>query len=257
MKKLFALFLLLATSASFAQTRSDLEQFFEGRKIKVKVDMPATKDGLDIYPEQLPATNLIVYDNRIKRFGIAVREGQSVLITKIKVKKDLIEFQLGGGGFGPFFDEGSTPTAEKSLDELRQDRYNPEGRQGAIAEKERRLWQQAKIAGSRFNLRYDKAIPDYALTPEAIMQALAAYVDFGAQAAEANDSRNQDPATLPRLHKGMSDEQVVRVFGHPDSQSNRQEGQLSVNTWLYKKGARTIEAEFVNDVLIKYSIREQ
>jgi hypothetical protein len=29
-----------------------------------------------------------------------------------------------------------------------------------------------------------------------------------------------------------------------------------VNTWSYKKGNRTITAEFVNDVLIKYTVTE-
>jgi hypothetical protein len=87
------------------------------------------------------------------------------------------------------------------------------------------------------------------------MQALTAYVDFGTQAS-TSDTANQDPAALPRLHKGMSNEEVEQLLGYPNSRNDRQEGKLTVNTWTYKKGARMVEAEFVNDVLIKYSVTE-
>ena len=47
--------------------------------------------------------------------------------------------------------------------------------------------------------------------------------------------------------------QVEQLLGYPNSQADRQEGKLTVNTWTYQKGSRTIEAEFVNDVLIRYT----
>ncbi len=285
--------LFLATNA-FAQTPSgaqaDLEQFFEGRKVKVKIDMPATKYGIDVWPTRNPQMNFDDYAKRLKQFGTSVHEGDSLLITKVKVKKDLIEFQLGGGGFGTAGDDSSTyvstdspdktrrekdlerdlktvtdPAQKKKmkeeLDDLRQDRAREEARLRTIAAeaeefKKARVREQAKTAGSRFNIRYDKLIPAYALTPEAVMQALGAYVDFST-AAPSNAAATSDPATLPRLHKGMSDEEVEHLLGYPNSQADRQEGKLTVNTWTYKKGSRTIEAEFVNDVLIRYTVREQ
>ncbi len=285
--------LFLATNA-FAQTprgaQADLEQFFEGRKVKVKIDMPATKYGIDVWPTRNPQMNFDDYAKRLKQFGTSVHEGDSLLITKVKVKKDLIEFQLGGGGFGTAGDDSSTyvstnspdktrrekdlerdlktvtdPAQKKKmkeeLDDLRQDRAREEARLRTIAAeaeefKKARVREQAKTAGSRFNIRYDKLIPAYALTPEAVMQALGAYVDFST-AAPSNAAATSDPATLPRLHKGMSDEEVEHLLGYPNSQADRQEGKLTVNTWTYKKGSRTIEAEFVNDVLIRYTVREQ
>lgn len=285
------LILLFLATCAFAQTptgaQADLEQFFEGRKVRVKIDMPATKYGIDVWPTRNPQMNYDDYAKRLKQFGTAVREGDSLLITKVKVKKDLIEFQLGGGGFGTVGDDSNTyvstdspdktrrekdlehdlktvtdPAQKKKmkeeLDDLRQDRAREEARLRTIAAeaeefKKARVREQAKTAGSRFNVRYDKVIPAYALTPEAVMQALAAYVDFSTAATTAAT----DPATLPRLHKGMSDEEVEQLLGYPNTQADRQEGKLTVNTWTYKKGSRTIEAEFVNDVLIRYTVREQ
>ena len=105
MKNAFFVLLLLGSSLSFAQTQADLEQFFEGRKVKVKIDLPATKYGIDVYPTRNPQMNFDDYAKRLKQFGTAVQEGDSLLITKVKVKKDLIEFQLGGGGFGTVGDD--------------------------------------------------------------------------------------------------------------------------------------------------------
>lgn len=294
MKNAFFLLLLLGSSLTFAQTlkagsQADLEQFFEGRKVRVKIDMPATKYGIDVYPTHNPQMNFDDYAKRLKQFGTAVKEGDSLLITKVKVKKDLIEFQLGGGGFGTAGDDSSTyvstaspdktrrekdlerdlktvtdPAQKKKmkqeLDDLRQDRSREDARLRTIALeaeefKKARVREQAKSAGSRFNIRYDNAIPAYALTPEAVMQALAAYVEFAPVAATS--ATTTDPATLPRLHKGMSDEEVEQLLGYPNSQTDRQEGKLTVNTWTYKKGNRAIEAEFVNNVLIRYAVREE
>ena len=288
MRLLFVL--LCLTLSSFAQTQTDLEQFFEGRKVMVKLDMPATKYGIDLWPDKNPPMNYDAYAKRLKQFGTSLHEGESVLITKVKVKKDLIEFQLGGGGFGTVGDDSSTSVSYSSpdksrrekdlerdlktvtdpaqkkrmqheLDDLRQDRSREEARLRTIAEeaeefKKVRVREQAKTAGSRFNLRYEKTIPAYALTPEAVMQALAAYVDFAATQPASSTSATPDPATQPRLHKGMTDQEVEQALGYPNSQSDRQEGKLTVNTWFYKKGNRTITAEFVNDVLIKYTVTE-
>jgi hypothetical protein len=55
----------------------------------------------------------------------------------------------------------------------------------------------------------------------------------------------------------MTDQEVEQLLGYPNSQSDRQEGKLTVNTWSYKKEKHAIEAEFVNDVLIKYVVHEQ
>jgi hypothetical protein len=287
------LILLFLATGALAQTQTasqaDLEQFFEGRKVKVKIDMPATKYGIDVWPTRNPQMNYDDYAKRLKQFGTSVHEGDSLLITKVKVKKGLIEFQLGGGGFGTAGDDSSTyvstdspnktrrekdlerdlktvtdPAQKKKmkeeLDDLRQNRAREEARLRTIAAeaeefKKARVREQAKTAGSRFNIRYDKVIPAYALTPEAVMQALAAYVDF--TPTTVTSATATDPSTLPRLHKGMSDEEVEQLLGYPNSQADREEGKLTVNTWTYKKGSRTIEAEFVNDVLIRYTVREQ
>ena len=44
----------------------------------------------------------------MKSFPVALHNGDAVMITTVKVKDKLIEFQLGGGGFGTFGDDTDT-----------------------------------------------------------------------------------------------------------------------------------------------------
>lgn len=79
----------------FGQGENELKRYFEGRKIAVKIDMPATKDGINVYPERNQPLDFGRYSSLIKEYGIGVRDGDQIMITKIKVKDKHIEFQLG------------------------------------------------------------------------------------------------------------------------------------------------------------------
>src|SRR5258708_13685368 len=91
-----------------AQNEDALRAFFEGKRVGVRIDMPGTSDGIDLRPEAERPLDYKRYGDRLKQYGIAIRAGDSAVVTLVKVKKDLIEFQLGGGGFGPFGDHPST-----------------------------------------------------------------------------------------------------------------------------------------------------
>jgi hypothetical protein len=209
---IFAAIILSATGLTSAQTEDHLKRYFEGRRVEVKIDMPATKDGINVYPERNQLIDYNRYGNLLKTFGISVREGDRIMITKIKVKDKHIEFQLGGGGYGTLGDETSSsiyvPAASKSrreknlekelkyenderrrrrikeeLDYLRRDRENEDRRNKAeVAEAEelakQRIDDKRLQGGSRFNIRFERNLTGGDLTPEAVMEALTEYVEF-------------------------------------------------------------------------------
>jgi hypothetical protein len=94
---------LAATPAS-AQDENRLKDFFEGRRVVVRLDMPGTKDGVNVYPDRRRDLDLSDYRDNLRRYGPALRAGEMAVVTLVKVKKDHIEFQLNGGGFGTFWD---------------------------------------------------------------------------------------------------------------------------------------------------------
>src|ERR1700679_188717 len=100
--------LLIDGSGAFAQNADMLSGAFEGKQVVVKLDMPGTQKGVDVYPGRPQPLDVKSYSDRLKDFGVSVRNGDAVLVTKVKVNKDNIEFQLGGGGFGTAGDNTDT-----------------------------------------------------------------------------------------------------------------------------------------------------
>jgi hypothetical protein len=281
------LLLSLAVPAR-AQSEAALRSFFEGKRVTVKLDMPGTAAGIDVNMDDRRPIDYKTYGERLKFNGASIRAGESTTVTLVKVKKDLIEFQLGGGGFGTFGDDTSTvviiPHIEKSnrekdlerrikdepdrrrrreMEDERDDLRNRRERENrridierARAEeiKKERVAEQRLRGGSRFNLRYEDVVPS-GIRPEEIMAALAEYVDFGMGVAPSrpNDA-GQPPPVDVQLRKGMPRADVERAYGRPVTNSERREGGVTVTTLTFTSGDQRITAEFVEDVLIRYTI---
>src|SRR4051812_2220729 len=188
MNLLSPLLLLALVSQLSAQSEAALKEQFEGRTVTSKLALPGTEDGIDIYPGTARPLDYSQYADRLKDYGTAVKAGEQVIVTKIKLKAKHIEFQLGGGGYGTFGDETSsnvsTQAAPKTkreknleaelkreadpvrkramkeeLDDLRADREREDARNRSIvgeAEEHRKqnVRQRGLEGGPRFKYRY-------------------------------------------------------------------------------------------------------
>jgi hypothetical protein len=88
------------------------------------------------------------------------------------------------------------------------------------------------------------------LSPNDVASALAEYVDFSPAPDGGNDARRGDG--LPR--KGMLRIDAERQFGRPVSVIARRESTLRVVTVLFTRGDSRITADFVEDVMIRYTV---
>ena len=283
---------LMALAAPLlAQNEAVLRQAFEGKVVAVKIDMPATQQGVDVYPlDQIPIDFREVAQ-RLKDNSTSLRIGQQVMITKVVVKPNShIEFQLGGGGYGTFGDNTSTdvsvvnqsetkaekalrdsikhapgPTKrkqfEKELASLREERERENSRAEAEAKQAQSVMEanlRAKRAesGSRFNVRYRNGIPGDALTPEGLMRALAQYVDFGPASGVASSDAGSGK-TYASLRKGLLLDEVETLLGPAATASETKEGRLTVLNRTYRKDGQKVSASFVNGVLIDFAITPQ
>jgi hypothetical protein len=212
--------LAVMSRGAAAQNEGALRAALEGRTVVARLDMPATSQGVDLYPQDQTPLNVRELADRLKENGTAIRIGQQVMITRVVVKKNShIEFQLGGGGYGTFgdwatngsnvstvsagetraekalrdsaraaSDKGTRRRMERDADALRSARERENSRAAADAQqaniaRETLLRSKRAESGSRFNLRYRQGIPPEALTPEGVMRALASYVEFPGAAA--------------------------------------------------------------------------
>jgi hypothetical protein len=275
-----------------AQSEVILKEYFEGRTVTPKLAMPGTEDGVDVYPGSPRPLDYSRYASRLKEYGSAIRAGEPVTVTKIKLKSKHIEFQLGGGGYGTFGDETSsnvsTQAAPKTkreknleaevgretdparkralkeeLDDLKAAREREDARnRSAVADAEEHrksnIRQRRLEGGSRFNLRYTDHVPAEALRPEAMIKALEQYLDFGPLGSGAATSSAPKLAPVAgSLRKGMLLQEVETALGAPLASNERKEGSLKVVQRRYSSAMGQVTAEFVEGVLIRYTLTSE
>jgi hypothetical protein len=273
--------------------------------VKLQVDMPGTQQGVDLRMDREDPMDWKSYSGRLKQFGPAIRSGDRSTITTLVVKKNLIEFQLDGGGFGTFWDDDSTTVQpyhvdkssyEKQLENDIRNATDPQRKRDLQREldraRSRRQREQAaddraamiagqlkaqQVAdrrtrgGSRFNLRWPGNIPADQLTPDAIMKALEAYVDFGnlqaekpilqATAQNSGASGGSGPANgagsslVTQLKRGMQIGEVSQMLGlgRRTSESTSEEG-LKTQIFEYLPDDYRVEVTYVDGVVVRYSI---
>ena len=96
--------------------RPPLKLFSLARRSYQKTDMPGSQAGVDLRFNKPTPMDSKDYSGRIKQFGTAIRKGDTARVTAIVVKKNMIEFQLDGGGFDTFGEDTSTKLETKNIE---------------------------------------------------------------------------------------------------------------------------------------------
>jgi hypothetical protein len=287
---------MAACALSLGAQTDPLETYFTGKEVTVKIDMPGTQQGVDLSLNKDTPMNWKQYSSRLKSFGVAIPKGASARVTGFFVKNDRIEFQLDGGGFGTFMDDSNTTVTPKSVDKSdyekqlqkqidntpdgdkrrqlqrdldrersrreRQEDNNRDAAQIASQIKAQKVSEDRLRGGSRFNLRWQGAIPADQKTPDNIKRLLADYVTFddGPPAPPMQPTQNIAaagdgvPATA-QLKRGMKMAEVNNLLGPGQqiSQSVSPDG-LKTQTIHYITGDRQVEVIYVEGLVVKYSI---
>jgi hypothetical protein len=271
-----------------AQNEAALRRAFEGQSVVVRIDMPGTSSGVNVYPNQDMPIDFPDVAEKLKKYGTALRTGDPVMITKIKVKDDLIEFQLGGGGYGTFGDDmgnsgggggevgetnaekalrdsigrttsvGQKRRMQRDLDEMREQRERENNRarsDAAQAEevREANLRGRRVEGGSRFNVRYRSGVPREALTPDGLRAVLSRYVDFGGSGSMASGAPPANSGAAG-LRKGLTLEEAERILGPAGTATESTECSLKVATRTYVKAGQRTTARFVSGILVDYTV---
>ncbi len=280
-------FFLIAMVASPVSAQNSgqaaLQNAFVGKQVTLQIDMPGTQQGVDLRMDRDDPMDWKQYSGRLKQFGPALRSGDRATITTLVVKKNLIEFQLDGGGFGTFWDDTNTNVTPYHVDkssyerQLERDLNNttdPQRRRDLQRqldyERSRRDREQraddraASIAsqlkaqqvadkrlrgGSRFNLRWNGSIPQDELTPEALAKMLDGYVDFGDLAGQK--------AILEPTAQATADNAKAPANGAPSSPITRlkrgmQIGEVSELLGLGRRLSESTSEEGLKTQIFEY-----
>jgi hypothetical protein len=223
----------LVAGTSGAAKRA-LTQVLLGKEVKALTQLPATKEGLNIYytprgknmdERGLDLKNLTKW---LKEKGVGVESNEVVTITNVNIGGDKIEVHLGGGGQGR---RGSKHAQETSPGFKR-------------------------AGGSRINFRYERGLTDADLAPDAFLQFMGRILDVNQIRQEL--ALQQTPPEVRRaieshtVTEGMTYQMVLLSFGEPEQKriNDSREGSLS-ETWYYMKDGHRWVIDFLNGKVTK------
>jgi len=286
MRRRIALFSLLFFASSYicAQSEDALRDYFQGRTVVVKQDLPASKPGIDVFPDSASTFNYADYSRRLKQFGVAIRRNQSAPVTSVKVRDKSIELQLGGSAAPEGTDNSpaASVAVEKSprerilerdveretdperqagmqqeLDTLRKQRQKEDARlKAALAQLSTGSDDGSRFAslGSRINLVFPGGVPARALNPDYVRSALKSWIDFVPveRSSPPPPPISEDSSAPAGLHKGMTEAELQRLFGDPAKREASTEGDLHVEVLTFKRDGSTVEATMVEGVLVRF-----
>lgn len=239
---LAVVFLAACTLHSFASTgkaaKSDLSRLLLGKDVKALLDMPAYKDGLDIY---LSPTEDKRLDDRgldlkemskyLKEKGVGVERDEWVTITDVKVDSDRVEIHLGGGGEG----RGASKNADKK---------------GAGFK---------RAGGSRVNFRYGRDLTDADIQASAFLPFLGRVLDTSkvkdTLTAQALPPEFKDAIQSKTIVEGMTYQMALMSAGDPDQKKVDDTTDDSLReTWYYLKDGHRWVVKFVDGKVVKVQI---
>jgi hypothetical protein len=231
--------LLGVAHASTSKAAQDqLNALLLGKDVKALVDLPAYKDGVDVY--YVPLSNKRV-DSRgvdlaemtkwLKAKGVGVERDEWVTITNVKIDSDKVEIHLEGGG---------------------------EGRRGSNhANKVGASYKRA--GGSRLNLKYQKDLNDTDIAPENILRFMSRLLDVSR--IEQKLSEKDMPPELRNaieahtVVENMTYEMVLMSFGDPDQKKvDDVDANNLKETWFYLKSGHRWVVHFENGKVAKTQV---
>lgn len=248
----------------------------------MKQDLPASKTGIDVYPDSISTTGAD-YNRRIKQFGVGMRRNDSVPVTSVRVRDKSIELQLGGNAaaegtdnspaasvaveksarerslerdIGQETDPGKQAQMQQELDTLRKQRQREDARlKSALAQLSTGSDDRARVtsAVSRINLVFPSGVPARALNPDFVRSALRNWIDFApVERSAPPPPASEDNSAPAGLHKGMTEADLVHLYGDPAKRESGTEGDLRVEILTFKRDGGTVEATMVEGVLVRF-----
>jgi hypothetical protein len=230
MRKVLSLLVVIIAAISVsAQSEQDLRQYFEGKTVSLKIDIPATRDGVNIYPERDNPLDYSEYSTRLKRYGTSAHRGDEITVTKISVKDKVIEVQTSRGEYG------KTGSEKGTAFNIHFNLVDPT-----------LLPPDAVVVALRRYVDFS-GIDD---SDEA-----ASYLEPTSYSFPADDFKPGVLQVGPRttyLKEGLSAEEVVRLLGQPSAVYETSVDDIVVTTYEFPRGeGRVLIAEFVKSMLIR------
>jgi len=223
------------TAETADAAKAALSKTLLGKDVKALMDMPAYKDGIDLYvspksDKRLDDRGIDMKDlaKFLKDKGVGVARDEWVTITEVKVDSDRVEIQLGGGGEG----SGASKNAEKKGAGL------------------------MRAGGSRINFRFGRDVTDNDLQLDAFLPLMTRVLDTSKiqnnVKIEGLSPEFQEAIRAKDIIEGMTYQMVLLSAGDPDQKKVEDTTDDSLReTWYYLRDDHRWVVRFVNGKVAK------
>jgi hypothetical protein len=212
-----------------------LAKLLLGKDVKALIQLPATKQGLDVYikPERNKRLDDRGIDMRslskyLKSKGVGVDANEWAATTDVRVDKDRVEVHLGGGG---------------------------EGRRGS--NHANKVSPGCKRAGgSRINFRFERELTDNDIEPQNFLKVMGRVLDVSEiqNKLVAKDFPPEFKQAISQntVKEGMTYQMVMLAFGDPEQKKINASTDTSLSeTWFYLKEGHRWVLTFTNGKVSK------
>ena len=227
-----------AMASTSKEARAELSKLLLGKDVKALLDMPAYKDGLDLYfaansDKHLDDRGLDLKElsKYLKEKGVGVERDEWATITDVKIDSDRIEIHLDGGGEGR---GGSKNAAKKGAGFKR-------------------------AGGSRINFRYGHDLKDEDLRQEDFLPVMGRVLDTSRirdhLAVQSVSAEFKDAIKEKKITEGMTYQMALLSAGEPDQKKvDDSAGDTLKETWYYLKDGHRWVVRFENGKVVKVQI---
>jgi hypothetical protein len=198
------------------QAQKQLETLLLNKQLIAKVTFPAYQSGVDV---KIDGTwDMKIATRMIKDHGVGIEVDEKASVTNVKLKGNLIEIHLNGGGAGTLGDVLMTSDAKKAAREAGTGKAP---------------------GGSRINLRFGRDITEEDIRDlDRLVSYLEPVVDTSSlrQAAKRNAIPDEfkEAAAKGEVVAGMDKATVFAIMGEPKSKAVDMNADPPVEKWQFE-----------------------
>jgi hypothetical protein len=218
----------LNTKPITERTKQQLIRTFQADEAFAVRPLPLGKKGVVLHANGQLTPSGSAYAEELEKYGISVKPGDRVVITKFEVASDHIIFEFNDG-------------PEKHHHIMQHIEVGGMGGMAPLAQDDG----QAPV-GSRMVLAFDKFVPE--LDAYQVRKLIAPMIDFSLKTpseafADTLPPKLKGAVLNHEVLVGMNREMVLKAVGQPDQKVRETDGQTPFEEWIY--GTPPHEVQFV------------
>ena len=216
----------LDTKPITERTRQQLIRTFQADEAFAVRPLPLGTRGVVLHANGPLSPSGTAYADELQKYGISVKPGDRVVITKFEVKADRILFEFNDG-------------PEKHHHIMQHIEVGGMGGMAPLAQDDGHV-----PIGSRMVLVFNKFVPE--MNASQVRNLIAPMIDFSLKTpveafADTLPPKLKGAILSHEVLVGMNREMVLKAVGQPDQKVRETDGQMPFEEWIYGQAPHQVQ----------------